>query len=185
VPARDTRRMCKRFDVWSRRRWKYVELEPPTPLTGSGQVRLPGIDMTMITGREAKVTDDIEAQVLELAADLAPEPLPYRAEEYGDQLCAAFGVEEGTPARDWVWRWLAFGWIVGTVEESNGAARPGEVERHHLAVLNLLRRRMYDELEENEDESVRACADAYFLALFGGYYLRREPTATTDNIMHD
>ena len=168
----------------SSRRWKYVELEPPTLLTGSGPVRLPGIDMTMITGREAKITDRIESQVLELSAELAPEPLPDRAEDYGHQLCVAFGVEEGTPARDWVSRWLAAGWIVGTVEESNDAARPGKAERHHLAVLNLLRRRMYGELEASEDERVQACADAYFLALFGGYYLRREPTATTDSIMH-
>ena len=56
-------------------------------------------------------------------------------------------------------------------------------ERHHLSALSRFRGRMYGEVEQAEDEEVKAYADAYFLALFGGYYLRREPNAATDSIL--
>jgi hypothetical protein len=92
-------------------------------------------------------------------------------------------VPEGAEAREWVHHWLCVGWAVGTVEESNGAARPEKSERHHLSALSRFRGRMYGEVEQAEDEEVKAYADAYFLALFGGYYLRREPNATTDAIL--
>jgi hypothetical protein len=37
---------------------------------------------------------------------------------------------------------------------------------------------MYGEVEVTDHDEVKACHDAYCLALFGGYYLRREPSAT-------
>ena len=165
------------------RRWKYDDLEAPTPLGTGQEIRLPYIDLKSLTGGGSRVVDDIEAQALRVAEELQTGGLPDRALEYGEQLCRACRVPEGAEAREWVHRWLCVGWAVGTVEESNGAARPGRSERHHLSALSRFRGRMYAEVEQAEEEGVKAYADAYFLALFGGYYLRREPNATTDSIL--
>jgi hypothetical protein len=165
-------------------RWQYVDLEAPTPLGSRARIRLPGIDMQMVTGRRrVRLVEDIEAQARKLAEELAAAPLPHRADEYGEQLCRHFHLDERAPARDWVDRWLTVGWAVGTVEETDGSAHQGKSERHHLAALNVLRAQMAGEVEETDDDDIRAGADAYFLALFGGYYLRRAPEATAATIL--
>jgi hypothetical protein len=165
------------------RRWRYDLLAAPTPLSTGQQIRLPLIDLKSLTGGGARVVHDIEGQALLVAEELQAGVLPDRALEYCEQLCRGFHMSVGAEAREWVHRWLCVGWAVGTVEESDGAARRGRSELHHLTALSLFRGRMYDEVEHAEDEEVKACADAYFLALFGGYYLRREPNATTDTIV--
>jgi hypothetical protein len=165
------------------RRWKYDELVAPTPLTSGQEIRLPYIDLKSLTGGGYRVVKDIEAQALVVAEELEAGGLPGRAVEYGEQLCSGFHLSAEAEAREWVYRWLRVGWGVGTVEESSGAARRGRSERHHLTALSLFRGSMYGEVEQLEEEEVRAYADAYFLALFGGYYLRREPNGATDTIV--
>jgi hypothetical protein len=173
---------CNACAMFSRR-WKYDALEAPTPLATGQEIRLPSIDLKSLTGGGSRLVGDIEAQALLVAEELQTGGLPDRALEYGEQLCRGFHISEGAEARDWVDRWLCVGWAVGTVEESNGAARRGRSERHHLTALSLFRGRMFGEVEQTEEEEVKACADAYFLALFGGYYLLREPNAATDSIV--
>jgi hypothetical protein len=165
------------------RRWRYDELEAPTPLGTGQEIRLPYIDLKSLTGGGSRLVGDIEAQAVLMAEELQTGGLPSRALEYGEQLCRGFDMSEGAEAREWVDRWLRVGWAVGTVEETSGAARPGRSERHHLTALARFRGRLYNEVEQAEEEGVKACADAYFLALFGGYYLRREPNATADSIV--
>jgi hypothetical protein len=136
--------------------------------------------MQMITGRDAKMTEAIEEQVWVLVKSQGS--LPERATEYGGELCRGFKIASTSSARGWVDRWLAVGWAVGTVEEANDAARPGKSEGHHLAALNFLRATMFNMAEGSDDEEVLAYLDAYYLALFGGYYLRRDPNATAQSL---
>jgi hypothetical protein len=155
----------------------------PAPLTAESRIRLPSIDAAMLTRRHAKVVDRIEHQVTALLEDDDEVALPARVTDFGEHVCATAGIDATSPARPVVFDWLRAGWTVGMVEDANGAGSAGASERHHAAVLQRLRKRMYDVVREHDVEAVRASADACLLALHGGYFLQRDPSATTETLV--
>jgi hypothetical protein len=166
-------------------RWKYAPLEMPAPLTATSRIRLPVVDAAMLVRRQAKVVDRIEQQVTTMLADEAADetPMPARVAEFGDHVCAMSDVDTSSPARPVVFDWLRAGWTVGVVEDADGAGIAGESERHHAAVVERLRKRMYDVVREHDVDAVRESSDACLLALHGGYYLQRDPSATTATLV--
>jgi hypothetical protein len=164
-------------------RWRHAPLEMPAPLSATSRIRLPSVDAAMLTRRHAKVVDRIERQVTAVLEDDDAASLPARVTEFGDYVCATADVDAASPARPVVFDWLRAGWTVGEVEDADGAGIAGESERHHAAVVQRLRKRMYDVVRDHDVAAVRESADACLLALHGGYYLQRDPTATTQTLV--
>jgi hypothetical protein len=164
-------------------RWKHAPLEMPAPLAATSRIRLPPVDAHMLIRRQAKVVDRIEQQVTTVLEDDDESSLPARVTDFGEEVCARSGIDANSPARRAVFDWLRAGWTVGMVEDANGAGIAGESERHHGSVLQRLRKRMYDVVRDDDAEAVRGSADACLLALHGGYYLQRDPSATTATLV--